>query len=87
MEWETPSDSMPFKKHIIAGKFNSYCDQSHYFNTIGSVAGVVEHLAMYPVDTIKVNKIFPLNFSIDSYSSLWFKQHVIFENSQKPISK
>ena len=24
---------------------------------IGSLAGIVEHLAMYPVDTIKVSKI------------------------------
>jgi hypothetical protein len=41
MEWEERDvDSMSFVKHCIAG----------------SCAGIMEHLGLYPVDTLKVSK-------------------------------
>jgi hypothetical protein len=37
LDWEDNPANIPFRKHMIAG----------------SIAGCVEHLAMFPVDTIK----------------------------------
>lgn len=39
MEWEERDNSVPFVKHCIAG----------------SCAGIMEHLGLYPIDTIKVS--------------------------------
>jgi len=42
MDWEErDSSTMSFAKHCVAG----------------SCAGIMEHLGLYPVDTIKVSKI------------------------------
>ena len=48
MEWEERDSSISLFKHCIAGKFN-------FSNILGSIAGMVEHLALYPVDTIKTH--------------------------------
>jgi len=39
MEWEERDESVPFLKHCIAG----------------SCAGIMEHMGLYPVDTLKVS--------------------------------
>ena len=42
------------------------------FSCIGSLAGIVEHLGIYPVDTIKVRELLNIMVSLDSYiSSKW----------------
>jgi solute carrier family 25 (mitochondrial iron transporter), member 28/37 len=39
MEWEERDESVPFFKHCIAG----------------SCAGIMEHMGLYPMDTLKVS--------------------------------
>jgi solute carrier family 25 iron transporter 28/37 len=39
LDWEANADNIPFKKHMFAG----------------SIAGCVEHLVMFPVDTVKTH--------------------------------
>lgn len=39
MEWEERDESVPFLKHCIAG----------------SCAGIMEHMGLYPIDTLKVS--------------------------------
>merc|ERR1712060_567752 len=39
MDWETPNESIPIFKHMIAG----------------SCAGIMEHVGMFPVDTVKTH--------------------------------
>ena len=48
MDWEERDSSVSLLNHCIAGKFN-------FNNFKGSCAGIVEHLALYPVDTIKTH--------------------------------
>ena len=46
LDWESSRpQSMPFMKHMIAGNYL----------TLGSIAGISEHVSMYPVDTIKTH--------------------------------
>ena len=51
MDWETRHESIPFHRHIIAGMY--YLILKH----IGSCAGIMEHVGMFPLDTIKVSII------------------------------
>jgi len=54
MDWETRQQEIPLLKHIIAGTYG----QLHFrfkFVFLGSCAGIVEHVGMFPVDTIKVS--------------------------------
>ncbi len=39
LDWETRDESFPLFKHVIAG----------------SCAGIMEHIGMYPLDTVKVS--------------------------------
>lgn len=48
-EWEVRDESVPLMKHMIAGKL-------HLNSTsVGSCAGIVEHVGMFPIDTVKVS--------------------------------
>ena len=55
-----------------------------HFENIGSLAGIVEHLAMYPVDTIKVIDIV-LILWIDAHAGLRVQADLIHEDSEGPI--
>ena len=57
-DWETRPDSVPLLKHIIAGKYNAQpiIDLTKQSICIGSCAGVMEHVGMFPLDTIKVSE-------------------------------
>lgn len=39
LDWETRDENFPLSKHIVAG----------------SCAGVMEHIGMYPLDTVKTH--------------------------------
>ena len=39
LDWEDNTENIPFLKHAFAG----------------SIAGVIEHLAIYPIDTVKTH--------------------------------
>lgn len=52
MDWETRHESIPFYRHVIAGTFIS---ASH--SLLGSCAGIMEHVGMFPLDTIKVSEL------------------------------
>ena len=62
LEWETRQDSFPLHKHIVAGKlyFNIICiliistRMTLSALSIGSCAGIMEHVGMFPLDTVKV---------------------------------
>ena len=65
LDWETRHDSFPFHKHIIAGKyFPEFYRYLYHINKdnlnnlcIGSCAGIMEHVGMFPLDTVKVRTI------------------------------
>ena len=52
---------------------------------IGSLAGIVEHLAMYPVDTIKVSNIY-LTLE-DTHPGMRVQGDIIYEDSEGPICR
>lgn len=55
LDWETRDESFPLIKHIIAG----------------SSAGIMEHIGMYPLDTVKVSssrRCLMMTKCIDSYA-------------------
>lgn len=55
MEWEERDTSkVSFGKHCIAGK---YFEKINNMWFVGACAGIMEHLGLYPVDTIKVSVI------------------------------
>ena len=56
------------------------------FENIGSLAGIVEHLGMYPVDTIKVTTIVSILF-IDAHAGLRIKADLIHEYSEGLIRR
>lgn len=39
MDWETRHESIPFYRHVVAG----------------SCAGIMEHVGMFPLDTVKTH--------------------------------
>ena len=55
-----------------------------HFENIGSLAGIVEHLAMYPVDTIKVRNIVSILWK-DPHAGLWVQADLIYEDSKGTI--
>jgi len=61
MDWETRDNSIPIGKHIIAGKLLSSSNLSYrhsltpcFCGVLGSCAGIMEHVGMFPFDTVKV---------------------------------
>lgn len=67
MDWEErDSSKISLFSHCICGKYdlilesismnghNPYSKHVFSFYCVGSIAGMVEHLALYPVDTLKV---------------------------------
>ena len=92
MDWETRNEHIPIGKHIIAGKllFNSHLT----CRTIGSCAGIMEHVGMFPMDTIKVIILQITLFQLfkfydcaytDPYASKWsFTQR--FQNCKNSLS-
>lgn len=44
-DWEDRDEDMPISSHMIAGRL--------YFE-VGSLAGMIEHGMMFPLDTVKV---------------------------------
>lgn len=59
LDWETRNEQISFRNHIIAGMISFMM-----LTFIGSCAGVMEHVGMFPLDTIKVSNIF--NLTTDS---------------------
>jgi hypothetical protein len=63
LEWETRHESFPLHKHIVAGKLIFQNKQHFYYLykitlsvlSIGSCAGIMEHVGMFPLDTVKVS--------------------------------
>lgn len=51
LDWETRDEKFPFYKHVIAGTNISV----PLSLVLGSCAGIVEHVGMFPLDTIKVS--------------------------------
>jgi hypothetical protein len=62
-EFEGKREETTFLIHMIAG----------------SIAGLMEHVAIYPIDTIKVNKISIYKIFIDSYANK-YKKSFIFKH-------
>ena len=59
MDWETRKESICLWKHVVAGKSTTYLMyliDGHFSLAKGSCAGVMEHVGMLPVDTIKVSQ-------------------------------
>ena len=50
MDWEERDHSISLFKHCVAGKFLIIC-----LSFVGSCAGIMEHLSLYPVDTLKTH--------------------------------
>jgi hypothetical protein len=63
LDWETRHESVPFWKHVIAGKKHPCC------KLLGSCAGMAEHCSMFPIDTIKVNSVVISYSLLDARSS------------------
>lgn len=61
LDWETRDEAFPFHKHIVAGKLLSSCNSLSLTSCsnlcIGSCAGIMEHVGMFPLDTVKVSGI------------------------------
>ena len=67
LDWETRDEAIPLHKHVIAGRINTGIILS-----IGSCAGIMEHVGMFPLDTVKVGlSLSFLTFSIDTFASKW----------------
>lgn len=73
MDWETRHPHVPMWKHMIAGKHDTPCSNYSHILILGSCAGIVEHCAMFPFDTVKVSpNLFQLTW-LDAYASQWGK--------------
>ena len=64
MDWETRHPHVPMWKHMIAGKLNTPCSNYSHDLRLGSCAGIVEHCAMFPFDTVKVSTEFFLSINL-----------------------
>lgn len=59
MDWETRHHSIPFYRHVIAGTIMFPLPFPP-----GSCAGIMEHVGMFPLDTIKVSELDNQNYSM-----------------------
>lgn len=65
LDWEHRPESFPFHKHMIAGISTI---QTHLH--LGSLAGIMEHVGMFPLDTVKVCMIPQFHLcTVDSFAS------------------
>ena len=63
LDWETRDEAFPFYKHIIAGIYIVTTD-----SMVGSCAGIMEHVGMFPLIFVKVSNFSSL--SIDSFFAI-----------------
>ena len=72
LDWETRDEAIPLHRHVIAGKTKSF-----NILTIGSCAGIMEHVGMFPLDTVKVRDFLRfLSLPEDSFASEWKRPYI-----------
>ena len=71
LDWETRDEAIPLHKHVIAGRI-----KTGVILSIGSCAGIMEHVGMFPLDTVKVDYNEFLTFYIDTFASKWKEPYI-----------
>ena len=79
LDWETRDEAIPLHKHLIAGRIKTFL-----ILIVGSCAGIMEHVGMFPLDTVKVGlSLSFLIFSIDTFASKWKESY--FHEDRKDL--